>query len=71
MPGAQDLDTPYAGLPADVIPLQYHVPMLLDQHRMDAFQQAINEVVTPGMHVLDLGAGTGCSRFSRPSGVPA
>ncbi|HET9516510.1 MAG TPA: methyltransferase domain-containing protein [Actinoplanes sp.] len=56
---ADDLDVPYPGLPADVIPLQYHVPMLLDQHRMDAFQQAIAEVVRPGMHVLDLGAGTG------------
>jgi len=60
---AEDLDTPHTGLPADVIPLQYHVPMLLDSHRMDAFQKAIAEVVKPGMHVLDLGAGTGVLSF--------
>jgi SAM-dependent methyltransferase len=58
-----DLNRPHTGLPADVIPLQYHVPMLLDQHRMDAFQRAITEVVRPGMHVLDLGAGTGVLSF--------
>jgi protein arginine N-methyltransferase 1 len=58
-PTAEDLDMPHTGLPADVIPLQYHVPMLLDQHRMDAFQEAIAGVVRPGMHVLDLGTGTG------------
>jgi predicted RNA methylase len=62
-PAAGDLDTPYTGLPADVIPLQYHVPMLLDEHRMDAFRRAITEVVRPGMHVLDLGAGTGVLSF--------
>jgi protein arginine N-methyltransferase 1 len=59
----QDLHAPYTGMPADVIPLQYHVPMLLDQHRMDAFEQAIADVVQPGMHVLDLGAGTGVLSF--------
>jgi len=58
-----DLNVPHTGLPADVIPLQYHVPMLLDQHQMDSFQQAITEVVRPGMHVLDLGAGTGVLSF--------
>jgi predicted RNA methylase len=62
-PTAQDLDMPHKGLPADVIPLQYHIPMLLDQHRMDAFQKAIATVVKPGMHVLDLGAGTGVLSF--------
>jgi predicted RNA methylase len=58
-----DLTRPHTGLPADVIPLQYHVPMLLDEHRMDSFQRAIAEVVRPGMHVLDLGAGTGVLSF--------
>jgi type I protein arginine methyltransferase len=58
-----DLTRPHTGPPADVIPLQYHVPMLLDQHRMDSFVQAIVEVVQPGMHVLDLGAGTGVLSF--------
>jgi predicted RNA methylase len=50
-------------MPADVIPLQYHVPMLLDEHRMGSFEQAIARVVRPGMHVLDLGAGTGVLSF--------
>ncbi len=61
--GPDDLHTPWAGMPADVIPLQYHVPMLLDEHRMSAFEQAIADVVRPGMHVLDLGAGTGVLSF--------
>jgi hypothetical protein len=54
---------PHKGLPADVIPLQYHVPMLLDEHRMDSFERYIAHVVKPGMHVLDLGAGTGVLSF--------
>jgi predicted RNA methylase len=58
-----DLSAPYKGLPADVIPLQYHVPMLLDEHRMGSFAQAIAHVVKPSMHVLDLGAGTGVLSF--------
>ncbi len=63
MPHSRSLDVPYTGLPADVIPLQDHVPMLLDEHRMDSFEQAIDHVVKPGMHVLDLGAGTGVLSF--------
>ena len=63
MRSPEDLHTPWEGLPADVIPIQYHVPMLLDEQRMNAFQQAINDVVQPGMHVLDLGAGTGVLSF--------
>lgn len=58
-----DLNVPYKGMPADVIPLQYHVPMLLDEHRMNSFREAIAAVVKPGMHVLDLGAGTGVLSF--------
>lgn len=54
-----ELHRPYTGMPAGVIPLQYHVPMLLDEHRMTSFKEAIAAVVRPGMHVLDLGAGTG------------
>jgi protein arginine N-methyltransferase 1 len=54
-----DLHTPYQGLPADLIPLQYHANMLLDEHRMAAFEAAVAHAVLPGTHVLDLGAGTG------------
>jgi type I protein arginine methyltransferase len=54
-----DLNRPHQGAPADVIPLQYHAQLLLDEHRMNSFRDAIAEVVRPGMHVLDLGTGTG------------
>ena len=56
---SSDLDRPHVGAPADVIPLQYHAQMLLDERRMNAFRDAIAAVVRSGMHVLDLGAGTG------------
>ena len=41
------------------IPLHYHFNMLQDRHRVDAFVEAIETVVQPGMHVLELGGGTG------------
>ncbi len=41
------------------IPLVYHYNMLQDEERVNAFQAAINHVVQPGMHVVELGAGTG------------
>ncbi len=65
MPAAIDLDlaAPHTGMPADVIPLQYHANMLTDAHRMDSFAEAIAAVVSPGMRVLDLGAGTGVLSF--------
>jgi protein arginine N-methyltransferase 1 len=58
-----DLAAPHTGMPADVIPLQYHANMLTDAHRMDSFAAAIAAVVRPGMRVLDLGAGTGVLSF--------
>lgn len=58
-----DLDVPHKGLPADIIPLQYHAQMLLDEHRMNSFRDAIAEVVRSGMHVLELGAGTGVMSY--------
>src|SRR3954447_16805970 len=58
-----DITTPHTGVPADVIPLQYHAQMLVDDHRMSSFQQAITQVVRPQMRVLDLGAGTGVLSF--------
>jgi protein arginine N-methyltransferase 1 len=49
--------------PADVIPLQYQALLLDDERRMAAFETAIARTVTPGMRVLDLGAGTGVLSF--------
>lgn len=57
------LMTPHLGAPGDVIPIQYHAQMLVDEHRMTSFEEAIALVVRPGMHVLDLGAGTGVLSF--------
>jgi len=54
-----DLDLEHLGCPADVIPLQYQALLLTDERRMSAFQDAIAHTVTPGLRVLDLGAGTG------------
>lgn len=41
------------------IPLVYHYNMLLDEDRVRAFREAIETVVQPGMHVVELGGGTG------------
>jgi len=40
------------------IPLHYHFNMLQDQHRVGAFAEAIQAVIKPGMHVVELGGGT-------------
>jgi predicted RNA methylase len=65
-----DLDRRHQGPPADLIPLQYQAQMLLDEHRMSAFRTAIAGVVRAGMHVLDLGAGTGVlSYFAAQAGA--
>jgi predicted RNA methylase len=51
------------------IPLHYHYVMLQDQHRVQAFQAAIQQVVRPGMQVVELGGGTGIlSSFAARSG---
>jgi len=65
------LAAPHTGMPADVIPLQYHTNMLTDAHRMDSFAAAIAAVVKPGMRVLDLGTGTGVLSYfaARQGGV--
>jgi SAM-dependent methyltransferase len=41
------------------IGLNHHRLMLADGVRMEAYQRAIEAQVRPGMHVLDLGSGTG------------
>ncbi|TWU10374.1 protein-L-isoaspartate O-methyltransferase [Novipirellula galeiformis] len=41
------------------IPLLYHYNMLQDEDRVGAFRDAIELNVRPGMHVVELGGGTG------------
>lgn len=41
------------------IPLLYHYNMLQDEDRVTAFRDAIHLLVQPGMHVVELGGGTG------------
>jgi type I protein arginine methyltransferase len=41
------------------IPLHYHFQMLQDRQRLAAFRSAMELHVQPGMHVVELGGGTG------------
>ncbi|MGV3486525.1 MAG: methyltransferase domain-containing protein [Planctomycetaceae bacterium] len=41
------------------IPLLYHYNMLQDEDRVNGFREAIDLLVRPGMHVVELGGGTG------------
>lgn len=50
---------PDAQVLGQFIPLLYHYNMLQDEDRVGAFRDAINFLVQPGMHVLELGGGTG------------
>jgi len=45
------------------IPIHYHYNMLLDELRMEAFRNAIQAVIRPGMRVVELGGGTGILSF--------
>jgi hypothetical protein len=54
------------------IPLHYHFQMLQDRQRLAAFRSAMELHVQPGMHVVELGGGTGilssfAARNLRPS----
>ncbi|TWU56522.1 ribosomal protein L11 methyltransferase [Rubripirellula tenax] len=52
------------------IPLLYHYNMLQDADRVGAFREAIDLVVQPGMHVVELGGGTGIlSSFAAKRGA--
>lgn len=46
-------------IPGRRIPLQYHCQMLMDSARVEGFRAAIDQVVHPGVRVVDLGGGTG------------
>ncbi len=52
------------------IPLLYHYNMLQDEERVGAFIRAIQLLVQPDMHVLELGSGTGIlSSFAARQGA--
>lgn len=52
------------------IPLHYHYVMLQDKLRVDGFQAAIESIVQPSMHVVELGGGTGIlSSFAARAGA--
>jgi len=51
--------TPEENFLGQYIPLHYHCNMLQDKVRVGAFRDAIALRVEPGMHILELGGGTG------------
>jgi type I protein arginine methyltransferase len=56
----REIESCYLG---QFIPVHYHHNMLMDQNRMNSFQEAIAYAVKPGMKVLELGGGTGVLSF--------
>ena len=52
----QDNNDCYLG---QFIPVHYHHHMLISEYRMNAFKTAIEQTVSPGAKVLELGGGTG------------
>lgn len=68
--GASVLGIPDEHQLGQYIPLHYHFNMLLDSDRVGAFQAAVDQYVTEGMHVVELGAGTGIlSSFAARKGA--
>ncbi|HEY0468503.1 MAG TPA: methyltransferase domain-containing protein [Polyangiaceae bacterium] len=45
------------------IPLHYHGQMLANEQRMAPFHEAIDKLILPGSHVVELGGGTGVMSF--------
>jgi hypothetical protein len=62
----REIESCYLG---QFIPVHYHHNMLMDQNRMNAFQERDRHAVKPGMKVLELGGGTGVLSYLRgPAG---
>ncbi len=63
-------ERPSEQLLGQYIPLLYHHNMLQDADRVKAFRDAIDLVVQPGMHCVELGGGTGIlSSFAARQGA--
>jgi hypothetical protein len=57
-PNLPGIEEALARLGSESIPL-WHFTMLVDHARNQAYREVIERAVKPGMHVLDIGAGTG------------
>lgn len=69
-PPLEETPVPEEHLLGQFIPLHYHYNMLQDQDRVGAFREAIRLAVKPGMHVVELGGGTGIlSSFAARQGA--
>lgn len=58
MAGSYQVDELVTGTAVQTVP-RWHFAMLNDIERNDAFAKALEQVVEPGSHVLDIGSGTG------------
>ena len=68
-PGSEE-HIPQEQVLGQYIPLLYHYNMLQDADRVGAFLEAIELLVAPGMHVVELGGGTGIlSAFAARQGA--
>jgi len=53
--GSSSSEPPFIGLDE----FDYHYRMLMDRSRVEAYREAIERVVQPGQHVVEVGTGTG------------